>query len=143
MADTIEHGRRVETLGAHRSIRLVGGVTMAPGGSIRAAAPAPSRCERDLIETLLEWGVEPWEIALATSHSEAVVDAVANEGGAGRPSAKQQRMPWADDFLIFLHARMTDLPNWWERTGAPGIAATGVPPPRTPQKKRARAMRAL
>ena len=80
-------------------------------------------CDQALVETLSEWGIEPWEIALATGRSEASVTSAL---GRVSPSAeRRERAPWADDFLIFLHARLTDLPGWWE-PGGPAPSSTAL-----------------
>lgn len=107
--------KRHEAAG-RQPIRVVGGLDTLGRDAIRAPLPAPTRCDRDLIATLTDWGIEPWEIALATGQSEAMVEAVLAD--EGKTAAARPRMPWADDFLIFLHARLTDLPNWWEGAAA-------------------------
>ena len=122
------------------SIRIVAGRDAVAGSAIQAP-PTLTRSERELVETLFEWGVEPWEIALATRQSEAVVDGALGGPRPIRPTRPHRaRAAWVDDFLIFLHARLADLPNWWEATGNP--LATTAHLVASPKRKRARETRA-
>ena len=139
---TDKEGTPSETGGRRQGapIRIVAGRDAAAGSAIQAP-PSLSRSERELVETLFEWGVEPWEIALATRQSEAVIDAAL--GGprlTGLTRQHRARATWVDDFLIFLHARLADLPNWWEATGNP--PATTAHLLASPKRKRARETRA-
>ena len=121
-------------------IRIVAGRDAAAGSGIQAP-PALTRCERELVETLFEWGVEPWEIALTTRRSEAVVDgALGGLGPIGPARPHRVRAAWVDDFLFFLHARLADLPNWWEATDDSLTTTARLAAP--PKRKRARETRA-
>ena len=144
MADRSKRGRRHQQRNGGGPIRVVGGLdTLSPEPILapdRAPDIAPTRSDRDLITTLTDWGIEPWEIALATGQSEALVEAVLLDEGKARSA--RPRAPWADDFLIFLHARLTDLPNWWEFSAAQNPSVSGDRLPHG-QRKRARETRAL
>ena len=150
MADGAARLTQTRPSRANVPIRIVGAAELVRDGAVGSPPSPLSRSEQELVETLFEWGVEAWEIALATRQSEPSVDAalaLLHRGGrTGSPRRRRPRTLWVDDFLIFLHAQLLDLPNWWETTNAPPDASPlmgkrRLHPAMRPKRERARETR--